>query len=168
MGGDWRGQAGQDQPPDVRAQARAGVAAGASIPLIVPDLRQRRRNVLSAIDVVALGNGEARYIALGNSSAITVWNVRQSPFLTYGIITQKTAMLIIETAFSASGPWSGWLNYNLAAGVFETPYTLPSPYNRNGFLLLQHPFLRIEILDTASAAHTYTRLAVTAWHQERG
>lgn len=166
--GDWRGQAGQDQPPDVRAQARAAVAAGASIPLVVPSLHHRRRNVLSGVDSVALGNGEARYIAQGNRSTVTLWDVRHSPFFTYGIITQKTAMIIIETAFSTSGPWSGWLNYNLAAGVFETPYTLPSPYNQNGFLLLNHPFLRIEILDTAGAAHTYTRLAVTAWHQERG
>jgi hypothetical protein len=168
MDPDWRAQTGEEGP-DARAQVIDGGAGGgiAGIPLLIPPgLLRRRQAQLLASDLTPLGNTEARDIALGwNGGAVTAWPVMNYKYWYYLAITEKPAHLVVSVALAPAGPWAVLFSHTDAiGGTLLTPYTLPTPYNRNGFLVIGRPYLSIQIADTAGAAHTYTRLFVRVWN----
>ena len=165
MGLDWREQTG-DEGPDARAQTIVTGPGLSATPLIMPSgLTRRRTAELQAADLTPLGNGETRDISLGwNGAAVSPWPVVGYKYFTYAVITEKPAVLTIAVALAAAGPWTIFLSHaDAGGGTLLTPYTLSTPYNRNGFLLITRPWLLIQLTDIAGAAHTYTRLFFRVW-----
>ncbi len=166
MGWDWREQTG-DEGPDARAQTAAAAAGISGTPLIIPSgLTRRHRDQLQAADLTPLGNTETRDICIGwNSGSTIAWPVVGFKYMTYSVISEKPVMLTMAVALDAAGPWAGYFTQTDAiGGTLLTPYTLPAPYNRNGFLVIVRPYLSIQLTDMAGAAHTYTRLYVKVWN----
>lgn len=125
----------------------------------------RNKDFVVWLDTKPLTSGESRIVETGNvSSTMTIVESTNLSFLTFGIKSSHNLTITIEGCFNT--------NFNVAdacftlavpATTYHSPYDMPAPFNETGWLVLNQPYTRIKIADTATANHTYTRLFARAW-----
>jgi hypothetical protein len=125
----------------------------------------RQRQVVEWVTSVALNSGETRNVEIGNVlSAEVVHADSGCSFITFGIISSHTLTFEIQGDLQMSMASADVLvTIPVLAATYMTPYDLPAPHNQTGYCTITRPYLRVRMIDTATAQHTYTRLYVKAW-----
>lgn len=123
------------------------------------------KNFVQWLDVVPLASGETRVVELGNTnSGFPFAETIDLSFITFGIVSSHTLDFRIQGCYNAAFTViDDCFTHSVPANTYQSPYDMASPFNTNGWLVLNRPYTRIQLTDTATANHTYTRLFVRAW-----
>jgi hypothetical protein len=113
-----------------------------------------------------LTSGETRTVKLGvhHASGQEYLDASGFNYLTYSLVSELACTLQIRGGLDAAFAYSDNLwEHSPAGGIQVTPYNLGGGAGQGGYLVIPSPFIKIYLLDTATANHAYTRLFVKAW-----
>ena len=97
-------------------------------------------------------------------SGLTILDTQNYLYMAWGIYTSHTLdfKVIGSNAYNLANPVN-LIVQSVLATAFTTPYELSSPYNATGLFVINAPFVRLAITETATANHTATRVFVRRW-----
>jgi hypothetical protein len=110
-----------------------------------------------------LASGANVIVQLGRGWARDFIDGRTILWLTWGIISELTFTFTVEGSLYPNFPVPRVLAAQAClAATFYTPYQLPLPLT-GPRVIVNMPFVRIRIADTATADHVYTEIYVKGW-----
>jgi hypothetical protein len=111
----------------------------------------------------ALASGANVIVQLGRGGARDFIDGRTILWLTWGIISELTFTFTVEGSLYPNFPVPRVLATQAClAATFYTPYQLPLPLT-GPRIIVNMPFVRIHLVDTAVADHAYTEIYVKGW-----
>lgn len=103
--------------------------------------------------VANLNNGANRLIGMGSDAGpIVNFSTLHMPYLTFSLYADQILRLDIETSVN-NVAWRVVHTLTSIAAVIMTPYDLPDPKNKTGFVVIPAPQMRIR-LTNASGVNT--------------
>jgi len=113
-----------------------------------------------------LASGATRVIEVGlPNSGVTIYNVHPFLFLTWGLVSSHNCRLeVVGSLRSGGAPALDIIYTQLAVGgVYTTPYLLGGNQGLTGYVVLTRPVVFLQLVETATVDHTYTRFYAKAW-----